>query len=415
MAFFPCAHASHLQWRQALSQVVAQLRAQMAMQSGQGWPTLGLVYLSTPYAEHAADILAALTQELPDVQHWSGMSASAVLGGDMRYAGEQGALVVMLPMLAEADFRLFSGLRPIAKVAADGFAIHSVLVHGDGRMPELEELLLELATHTASGEMMGGFGSERHSGMQLAWSRQHRHPQDTGLLSGGLSGVAFSDQIHTLSRVVQGCKPLALPMEITDARDHVILGLNGRPALDVLMQTLDVELEVDAQAAIGRVRQTLVALAAGPYTPHSSSIDVRARVRPIVGLDPLRRGLVLDETVDPGMHLAFCERSSSAAWSELRRACAEIQEQLTPDIPWPAAGAQAPARMVCGAIYVRSHLRGATSAANEVDAELQLIRHALGPIPLVGFVTAGEISGREVHGMSGQLTVFTQPLDIHAS
>lgn len=410
MAFFPCAHASHLQWRQALTQVVTQVRAQMAMQSGQDWPALGLMYLSTPYVPHAAEILAALTQELPEVHHWSGMSAPAVLGGDMRYAGEQGAMAVMLPLLGETDFRLFSGLRPIAKVASDGFAIHSVLVHGDGRMPQLEELLLELASHTASGEMMGGFGSERRSGMQLAWSLQSSHSEDTGLLSGGLSGVAFSDQVHTVSRVVQGCRPLALPMEITDAREHVILGLNGRPALDVLMETLGVQLEVDAQAAIGRVRHTLVALAAGPYTPHSSSIDVRARVRPIMGLDPLRRGLVLDEVVDQGMYLAFCERSGSSAWSELRRACAEIQEQLTPDIPWPAAGAQAPARIVCGAIYVRSHLRGGTAATNEVDAELQLIRHALGPIPLVGFVTAGEISGREVHGMSGQLTVFTQPL-----
>lgn len=411
MAFFPCAHASHLEWRQALSQVAAQVRAQMVMQSGQDWPSLGLVYLTTPYTEHAAEILAALAQELPDVHHWCGMSAAAVLGGDMRYAGgEQGALAIMLPLLGDADFRLFSGLRPIAKVAAEGFAIHSVLVHGDGHTPELEELLLELATHTASGEMMGGFGSERHCGMQLAWSSQRSHPLDTGLLSGGLSGVVFGDQVHTISRVVQGCRPLALPMEITDAREHVILGLNGRPALDVLMETLNVQLEVDAQAAIGRVRHTLLALAVGPYTPHSSSIDVRARVRPIVGLDPLRHGLVLDEVVSPGMYVAFCERSASSAWSELRRACAEIQEQLTPDIPWPAAGAQAPARIVCGAIYVRSHLRGGTAATNEVDAELQLIRHALGPIPLVGFVTAGEISGREVHGMSGQLTVFTQPL-----
>ena len=233
---------------------------------------------------------------------------------------------------------------------------------------------------------------------------------DTGLLSGGLSGVAFSDQVHTLSRVVQGCKPIAPPMEITEARDHVILGLNGRPALDVLMQTLDVQLEVDAQAAISRVRNTLLALSLDTYTPHGSSIDVRSRVRPIVGLDPLRRGIVLDETVDKGMHVAFCERSSAAAWSELRRACAEIQEELAPDIPWPQAGVPAPARMVRGAIYVRSHLRGGTAATNEADAELQLIRHALGPIPLVGFVTAGEISGREVHGMSGQLTVFTQPL-----
>lgn len=410
MAFFPCAHASHAQWQQALSQVVAQLRAQMAMQTGQGWPALGLMYLSTPYTPYGAEILKAVAQALPDVSHWSGMAAPAILGGDMRYAGEQGALAVMLPLLGTTDFRQFSGLQPIARATAGGFGVHSVLVHGDGRMPELEELLLELASHTSSGEMMGGFGSDRRTGLQLAWNRDLPVAHDTGLVTGGLSGVAFSDQVHTISRVVQGCKPIALPMEITDARDHVILGLNGRPALDVLMETLDVQLEVDAQAAITRVRQTLLALSIGPYTPHSSSIDVRARVRPIVGLDPLRRGVVLDESVDKGMHVAFCERSSTAAWSELRRACAEIQEELAPDMPWPQAGVPAPARMVQGAIYVRSHLRGGTAATNEVDAELQLIRHALGPIPLVGFVTAGEISGREVHGMSGQLTVFTQPL-----
>jgi len=410
MAFFPCAHASHADWEQALSQVMAQLRAQMAMQAGQGWPTLGLMYLTTPYAEHAREILAACAQALPEVSHWSGMAAPAVLGGDMRYAAEQGAMAVMLPLVDAADFRQFSGLQPMARAVADGFEVHSVLVHGDSRMPELEELLLELASHTTSGAMMGGFGSDRRNGLQLAWSRHLPTQGDTGLVSGGLSGVAFSDRVHTISRVVQGCKPLAAPMEITEAREHVILALNGRPALDVLMQELDVQLEVDAQAAIGRVRHTLLALSAGPYTPHGSSIDVRSRVRPIVGLDPLRRGVVLDETVDQGMYVAFCERSRTAAWAELRRACAEIQEDLAPDMPWPQAGVPAPARMVCGAIYVRSHLRGGTARTNEVDAELQLIRHALGPVPLVGFVTAGEISGREVHGMSGQLTVFTQAM-----
>lgn len=257
---------------------------------------------------------------------------------------------------------------------------------------------------------MGGFGSDRRNGLQLAWSRHLPTEGDTGLLTGGLSGLAFSGRVQTLSRVVQGCKPLAEPMEITEVRDNVILGLDNRPALDVLMQVLDVRLEVDAQAAISRVRHTLLALSLGSYTPHGSSIDVRARVRPVSGLDPLRRGVVLDETVDKGMYVAFCERSRTAAWAELRRACAEIQEELTPDLPWPEAGVPAPARIVCGAIYVRSHLRGSTASTNEMDAELQLIRHALGPVPLVGFVTAGEISGREVHGMSGQLTVFTKAM-----
>jgi small ligand-binding sensory domain FIST len=37
---------------------------------------------------------------------------------------------------------------------------------------------------------------------------------------------------------------------------------------------------------------------------------------------------------------------------------------------------------------------------------MQLVRHALGDVPLVGFFGAGEIAHRQVHGYSGVLTVF---------
>ena len=52
-------------------------------------------------------------------------------------------VILLLPLLGTADFRQFSGLQPIARVEVEGFEVHSVLVHGDGRMPELEELLLD--------------------------------------------------------------------------------------------------------------------------------------------------------------------------------------------------------------------------------------------------------------------------------
>jgi hypothetical protein len=45
-----------------------------------------------------------------------------------------------------------------------------------------------------------------------------------------------------------------------------------------------------------------------------------------------------------------------------------------------------------------------------VDAELQLIRHALGPVPLLGFTSTYEVDGTALQQMSAQLLVFTQPL-----
>ena len=38
---------------------------------------------------------------------------------------------------------------------------------------------------------------------------------------------------------------------------------------------------------------------------------------------------------------------------------------------------------------------------------MQIIRHALGDVPLVGFYAAGEIAGHQLYGYTGVLTVFT--------
>jgi small ligand-binding sensory domain FIST len=41
------------------------------------------------------------------------------------------------------------------------------------------------------------------------------------------------------------------------------------------------------------------------------------------------------------------------------------------------------------------------------SAELQLIRHELGEIPLVGFFASGEMLDGELYGYTGVLTLFT--------
>ena len=40
------------------------------------------------------------------------------------------------------------------------------------------------------------------------------------------------------------------------------------------------------------------------------------------------------------------------------------------------------------------------------SAEMQIVRHALGDVPLVGFYAAGEIAGQQLYGYTGVLTVF---------
>jgi small ligand-binding sensory domain FIST len=139
-------------------------------------------------------------------------------------------------------------------------------------------------------------------------------------------------------------------------------------------------------------------------------------VRHIIGLDPGRAGVVVAAKVHEGMELAFCQRNMQAARADLTRMCAEIREELEPqELALESATALAaseaeaaphPARGIAGAIYVSCTGRGGAHFGGP-SAELQIIRRALGDVPLVGFFAGGEIARHHVYGYTGVLTVFT--------
>jgi small ligand-binding sensory domain FIST len=139
-------------------------------------------------------------------------------------------------------------------------------------------------------------------------------------------------------------------------------------------------------------------------------------VRHIIGLDPARRGVAVSDQLEVGMQLAFCQRNAQAAKADLMRVCAEIREELEPEeLPLAAATALAsseaesaphPARGIAGAIYVSCSGRGGPHFGGP-SAELQIVRRALGDVPLVGFFAGGEIARNHLYGYTGVLTVFT--------
>jgi small ligand-binding sensory domain FIST len=138
-------------------------------------------------------------------------------------------------------------------------------------------------------------------------------------------------------------------------------------------------------------------------------------VRHIIGLDPGRRGVAVADMVTQGSSMVFCTRDVAAARRDLVRICAEIREELEPaEVSLEAAtelcadGADAaptPARKMAGAIYISCAGRGGPHFGAP-SAELQLIRHALGDVPLVGFFAGGEIAHHHLYGYTGVLTVF---------
>ena len=426
MKRFPTAHATHPQWRMAVALVLAQLRAQMALPGYAAAPTLGLIYITDHYAAEAAALLDVLSAELPEVTDWSGTVGVGVCASGAEYLDEP-ALAVMLLDLPPDQYRVFSGVAPLPRSASGAFAAHTALVHADGHAPDLAGLIAEMAQRTRTGYLFGGVCASRGAGVQFAVAGNGNlagHGAAGGVFSGGLSGVAFGAGVELISRVTQGCQPVGPTHHITAADGNVVLELDGQPALAVLLQTLDVSLQDDPQEAVRRIRSTLAGLtsadsllAAGGGTGH---FGADTRVRHILGLDGARQGVALAEAVESGMQLAFCQRHAAAARADLVRICTEIREELAPEETEPsaasmqrsrtgkgAAPALAPGRQreVAGAIYVSCSGRGGPHFGAP-GAELQIVRHALGDVPLVGFFAAGEIARDQLYGYTGVLTVF---------
>lgn len=417
MRLFPNAHATHPQWHMAAVLVLAQLRAQMALPQYASAPTLGLLYITDHYADDAAALLDLLRRELPTVTDWAGAVGVGVAGNNVEYFDEP-ALSLMLCDLPRAHYRVFSGVAPLAHgdAAGVGFAAHTALVHADGQTPELADLVAEMAGRTSSGYLFGGVVASRGAQVQLALPAGG---EGDGVLHGGLSGVAFDAQVELVSRVTQGCQPIGAQAVITAAQDNVVLELDGEPALDVLLDTLGVTLQGDAQAALRAVRATLAGLedADAPQRQRTGHFGADTRVRHIVGLDATRSGVALGDHVEVGMRLAFCQRNVGAARADLMRICAEVREELSPQLEeaqaLPAAGSAphaepAGGRRICGALYVSCSGRGGPHFGGP-SAELQIVRHALGDVPLAGFFAGGEIAAHRLYGYTGVLTVFVAP------
>jgi small ligand-binding sensory domain FIST len=424
MQRFPFAHATHPQWRMAAALVLAQLRAQMALPGHAGGPSLGLLYITDHYAADAQDILECLSTELREVTDWVGTVGVGICATNVEYFDEP-ALAAMLCDISPDQYRVFSGVAPLPASAGGGFVPHTALLHADGATPDLPELIAELAQRTASGHVFGGLAGSRSLSVQFALGsggNLRGQGAASGVFQGGLSGVAFGPDVALLSRVTQGAQPIDRERVITAVDGNLVLSLDGEPALDVLLDELQLTLD-HPQYLIEKLRTTLVGLTEPQQRPADDSARQRqargqfgaeVTVRHVIGLDPGRRGIAVAAHPSVGARLAFCERHVDAARADLVRVCSEIREELAPEAVGLELGDVAdattapPVQQIVGAVYVSCAGRGGPHFGAP-SAELQIVRRALGDVPLVGFFAGGEIAHQQLYGYTGVLTVFTAP------
>lgn len=363
---------------------------------------LGLLYLTERLADRLGDVATLLRERFPDVQ-WIGASAHGVCSTGVEYSGEA-ALAAMICELPAGSWRVFSGDRDIA---ADGDAREPVaagrapaaftaLVHAEPTAPELAESIAALSARVDTGFLFGGLvGGSQPDSAQLAGR----------LVRAGLSGAVFGEQVRLLSRVTQACAPLAREHVISQCESHYIRRLDGQPALDVLLADLGVAAEVRESRDGDEILRALPAerlsnglmIGLAPASGERSIGFADYAVRNVLGIDPQHRLLAIAATPQPGDRAVFCTRDHNAARADLIRICTELREEL-----------ESESLSVRGAHYVSCVARG-ERLFGAPGAELGIVAHNLGDIPLAGFFANGEIARDRVYGYTGVLTLFVAP------
>jgi len=314
---------------------------------------LGFVYFSDALVGEADKILDSLKNQT-GVREWIGTVGTGVLATGTEY--QDGP--AMAAMVADVEpFSVFSGRAPLK--ASGSFGI----VHADPAAPDLPGLVSDMSAKVSTGYIVGGVSSSRSRTVQIA----------NEVLSGGLSGAVLGEDVAVATRLTQGCTHYPGRFRVTEGEDNLIARLDGRPALEVLLD------------AVGGEKSQLLA---GLPVPGSDTGDYTARN--IVGVDPKSGVVAIGDLVEPGMEILFCKRDAAAAKKDLQNILLSLKEV----VPEPR-----------GALYYSCVARGEHMFGRR-GAELDLVKRSLGEVPLVGFFCNGEISRDRLYGYTGVLTVF---------
>ncbi len=374
------AHATHPDAGIAARLALACLQAQW-----QGPPpSLGLVYV----CDRLAPQHEALQRELQAVWPqtcWVGAASVGVLADGAEYLDEPGlALFVADPPTTQ--FQPFDGAAPLPQGAAGDL----VLLHADPSLPEPAELIAELAARAAPARLFGGLAASRTRALQLAGG---------AALGAGLSGLHLRAGCGLRLGFTQGCQPLAAARQITQARGHLVLALDEQAALPRLLDDLGLDPQ-RPQAALPALRGILLGLrrGAGRQGPQGlDALDEGVRVRHLLGLDLQQQALAMGEPVGEGEFLIPCQRHAEAALRDLRRMATQLRAEVEDE-----------GRRIAGAVYISCAGRGGPHFGAP-HAEAQLLRHALGEVPTIGFFAGGEVLDGTLYGYSGVLAAFTAP------
>lgn len=206
----------------------------------------------------------------------------------------------------------------------------------------------------------------------------------------GAIGLVVEGATEIVPIVSQGCRPIGSPWVITACERNHLQKLGGRPAMDVLIETLE---GLDESERVLFQGAPHIGLALDARKSNFDRADFL--VRGLMGIDPSNKSVAIGALPRRGQTLQFLVRDGAAAGEELER-CLE---------PFSAEG-----DLQRGALMFTCNGRGERFHGHS-HQDVRHLAAGLGhPIPLGGLFAAGEFGpvGHQnfIHAFTASIALF---------
>jgi small ligand-binding sensory domain FIST len=211
-----------------------------------------------------------------------------------------------------------------------------------------------------------------------------------GVRSSSIAVMGLSGDMKVEVGITQTCEPVGEPHFITQAKDFILVELDGRPALNTYVeqgQALGMETFQDA------ADQLMFGFPVDSQAP--SFAGDACLVRPLAGFDQASHGLVVPYPFKPRSTVGFMHRNPEVAERDMARMVEQVGARLSgaPDF----------------ALYFDCAARG-RRLYGRGGVDLQVIRRRLGDFPLLGmfggFELAMALGIPRVYTYTGVLVLF---------
>jgi len=375
----------------ALDALVARTRRDL----GEVAVDLAVIFVSNHFATGYERIPAALRARLPH-RVLLGCSAGAVIGGGREIESRPGVALTVahLPGVVLETFAVQDQDLPNAD--APPGAWHAALgippsgrpafiVLGDPFSMPIEALLGGMDYAYPHSTQIGGMASgARSPGGNILWAGPHA-------VRGGAVGVALSGDVIVETVVAQGCRPIGIPMAVTQCRNNLLMELDGKPPVQVIQELIPALPEGDRRLL---AQALFLGVVVDELVPEPRAGDFL--IRNLIGVDPERGALAIGETLRIGQTVQFHLRDARTSAEDL----GAVLERFA------ALPHAAEAR---GALLFSCLGRGAYLYGTP-DHDSSMFRDRIGDIPLGGFFCNGEIGpvggATRVHGYTSSFGIF---------